>query len=313
MGSFYHVRLADSPLTRSQLEALQKAVQERLDEVNRQMSHYRPDSELSRFNAHASTAPFKVSAEFARVTRMALELHAQSGGAFDPTLGPLINLWGFGQQGETQKAPSKEEVEKTLRITGCRHLRVTDRDELQKDLPELQLNLSAVAKGFGVDEAARIIRARGVRNLMVEIGGEVVAFGHNPRGRPWRIGIDEPVAGALPGEFLRQALSLSDQAVATSGDYRKFFADADGRRYSHILDPATGYPTRHELASVTVVADTCLRADGLATTLFALGPEHGLAFIEKQTNASAFFMVRETNGGFRRFASSRFPRLEKVE
>ena len=309
MGTLYTVRLAGSPLTARQLEALQTDIENCLDEVNRQMSHYRPDSELSRFNRSTSTGPFRVSEPFARVTRFAVELCGRSDGAFDPTLGPLINRWGFGPDGRPDRQPADEEIAALLAITGCGHLRVTDHSELQKDIPGLELNLSAVAKGFGADEVARVVLARGVTNVFVEIGGEVAAFGRNEHGGRWRVGIETPKPDLLPGAAIEAIAEISGNAIATSGDYRNYAEDAAGRRYSHILDPRTGYPIRHNLASVSVVAPDCMTADALATTVFVMGPEDGLRFVESWPGAEAFLLVREPDGTFTPMASSGFEAL----
>lgn len=309
MGTTYSIRLAGSALTRSQLVDLRAEVDRALAEVNRQMSHYDPDSELSRFNRSRSTAPFAVSAPFASVVRFAVELHRRSGGLFDPTLGPLINLWGFGPAGRIENPPTPEQVRSTLRTVGGRHLSVPSDTEIGKDIPELQLNLSAVAKGYGVDEAARVIRARGLANVFVEIGGEVATFGHNAVGGKWRVGVETPDPRAIPGESLEAVLELSDLAVATSGDYRNFFEDAQGRRYAHILNPHTGYPAKHNLASVSVVASSCLVADGLATTLFVMGAEEGMEWLKGQPGAEALFIVRHPDGTFAQLASPGFEKL----
>lgn len=307
MGTTYSIRLADARLARRELDALEVEIVTCLDAVNRQMSHYRPDSELSAFNGSTSTAPFRVSAPLATVARFAVELNRRSHGAFDPALGPLIDLWGFGPQGRTNAAPTQEQIDEAMSRAGVRHLFVTPGGELQKDIPDLRLNLSAVAKGFGADEVARVILSRGVTNALVEIGGEIVALGRNTGGRKWRVGVDAPDPGAAPGGNLEAVLEVSDVAVATSGDYRNFFRDASGHAYAHILNPITGRPVEHHLASVTVVASNCLTADGLSTTLFVLGAEEGLPWVqEAYPDAAALFIVREEGGFLRQIATSNF-------
>jgi thiamine biosynthesis lipoprotein len=308
MGSPYTVQIAGTNLSPEEIDALKLAVEDRLKEVNRQRSHYQPDSELSQFNRAPANIPFKVSPEFARVVRFSLELNQRSRGVFDPTLAPVINLWGFGEKTDQRAVPPELELKKALKATGCQHLSVTAKDELVKDIPDLTINLSAVAKGFGVDEMARVIRARGVTNLFVSISGEVAAFGLNTEGNPWRVGIDSPVEQSAHGEDIEAIVPLSNLAISTSGDYRKFFTDAQGRKYSHILNPKTGRPLQHNLLSVSVVAETCHVADALSTTLFVLGPEEGLRWIEQYPNASALFMTRAADGRIKKFASSKFPR-----
>jgi thiamine biosynthesis lipoprotein len=313
MGTTYSIKLADSTLTQKQLAGLRTAVSGRLAELNRQMSHYRPDSEISRFNRNRSTDPFPVSESFATVARFAVELNRQSDGAFDPALAPLIDLWGFGPKGRRDAPPAEDDIRSALAVSGCRHLRVTDRGELQKDIPELELDLGAVVPGFGADEVARVIRSFGVSNLFVELGGEILAFGHNPDGGKWRVGIETPDAGRLPGSSIEAVLRVSGFAVATSGDYRNYFEGPDGRRYTHILDPRAGRPVRHNLASVSVAAGTCLEADGLATALFVMGAGEGPRWVEDRPGAAALFIVREEDGSFREIASSTFAAMTGYE
>jgi thiamine biosynthesis lipoprotein len=307
MGSAYTVQIADARLAEKEIEALQTAIDQRLQAVNRQMSHFQPDSELSRFNRAPAKTPFPVSPEFAQVTRQALELNRRSGGAFDPTLGPVINLWGFGEQGGAQHTPAAGLLQEALRETGCQHLAVTEKGQLVKDLANLQLNLSAIAKGFGVDEMARVLRARGLTNFYASISGEVFASGHNAKGQPWHVGIAAPFLKWTPGGPLAAIVPVSGQAISTSGDYQKYFVDEAGRRWCHILNPKSGRPVQHNLASVSVVAADCVTADALATALFVLGPQEGLRWMEAQSGAAALFIVREADGRFRKFASAKFP------
>ena len=315
MGTFYTVQLAGVAPGDRRLVELRAAVDRRLDEINRCLSHYLPDSELSRFNAAASTAPIKVSDELARVLRHALELHRRSEGAFDPTLGQLINLWGFGPEIRSQpQAPADAEIAAARRQGGARHLRVTSQDELQKDIPGLQLNLGAMGKGYGADEAARVLRDRGFTNVLVSVCGEMVACGVNSEGQPWQVGVERPryTSGRYHTEICA-VVPLSGGALSTSGDAHNFFRDARGRVYAHILDPATGRPVQHNLASVTVRAANGLMADGLATALYVMGPERGLHWVEQQRDIAALFIVREGPDRFRFIASARFPPFRKLD
>jgi len=309
MGSPYTVQVVGASLTEAQADALKTEVDDRLKEVNRQMSHYQPDSELSRFNRAPANTPFKVSPEFARVVRFSLELYRRSQGAFDPTLAPVINLWGFGEKTEQRRVPPEAELRAAMANTGCQHLSVKDNNELLKDIPDLTINLSAVAKGFGVDEMVRVLRGHGLTNIYASIAGEVRVLGHNPRATNWQVGITAPLAHWRENDPMAAVVSLSNQAISTSGDYQKFFTDAQGRRLCHIIDPRTGRPVQHNLGGVSVVAPDSMTADGLSTTLFVLGPEAGLRFIESWTNAAALFIVREGEGRFRSIPSSRFAGL----
>jgi thiamine biosynthesis lipoprotein len=306
MGSVYTVRISGTNLPPGKQEALKQEVEERLREINRQMSHYIPESELSRFNRVPAGEPFRISAEFAQVMRLAEDLNLRSRGAFDPTLGPLINLWGFGEREVQMNVPSAESLRDALRLTGFKHLRLNARNELVKEIPGLHLNLSAIAKGFGVDAMAAVLRRHGFKNLYASISGEVYASGHNRRGTPWQVGISTPLLNWREGDPVETVLSITGRAVSTSGDYQRYFVSPEGRRLCHILDPRTGQPVQHNLASVTVVADSGALADGLSTTLFVLGADEGLKCIEGFTNAAALFLIRENATSFRQVRSSRF-------
>ena len=253
------------------------------------MSTYRADSEVSRFNRAVPGEWFAVSADTAAVVATALEVHQGSGGAFDITVGPLVDLWGFGAGSKaTDRVPSDAEVAAAAARVGSDALRVrADPPALFKSA-DREIDLSAIAKGFGVDRAALWLEGNGVANYMVEVGGEVRTRGRNPQGEKWRIGIEAP-------ELLQQghaiaAVALSGESVATSGDYRNYF-EAGGRHYSHTIDPATARPVEHALASVTVVAADCKTADALATAIDVLGPDKGLAFAERE-NLAVYLLVR---------------------
>lgn len=306
MGSPYTVKIVGVDLAQDKTQALRGEIENLLGEVNRQMSHYQPDSEISRFNRAPAKVPFKVSPEFARVVRFTLELCRKSQGGLDPTLAPVINLWGFGEQTTNHVVPAEADLRAALAKTGYQHLSVTPKDELVKDLPDLTLNLSAVAKGFGVDEMARVLRGHGYTNIYASIAGEVRVMGLNPRRTKWQLGITSPVSDWREGDPMSAVAALSNQALATSGDYHKFFFDAQGRRMSHIFDPKTGWPVQHNVGGVSVVTDDNLTADALSTTLYVLGPQEGMKFIEAWTNAAALFILREKDGTFRNVPSSRF-------
>ncbi len=313
MGSPYKVQIVDGNLTELQINSLKAEIDERLKEVNRQMSHYQPDSELSQFNRAPAHTPFKVSPEFARVMRFTLDLCNRSNGALDPTLAPVINLWGFGETTSQRAVPSDAALAEALRKTGWKHLCVTGNDEFVKDVSELTINLGAVAKGFGVDEMIRVLQAHGLTNVYASIAGEVRVLGHNGRGTAWRIGITAPVDHWNEDDPMAAATALSNQALSTSGDYHKFFFDEQGRRLCHIFDPSTGRPVQNDVGGVSVTAPDSMTADALGTVLFILGPDKGREFIESWTNAAALFIVREPDGRFRQVASSRFSELAGYE
>lgn len=298
MGTTYHVQLAGVRLSREQQNAIREAVRQRLEEIERQMSHYNPESELSRFNRAPAGKSIEISPEFAQVLRCALQLSEDTGGAFDPTLGKLIKAWGFGPDDRPERFPDESELQEIQNQIGFRHIQFVSSNAIVKQVEGLELNLSAIAKGYAVDELAKLLRTHGIENAFVEIGGEVVAYGHNPYGKPWRVGIETPNPASAPGESITRIVLLTNDAIATSGDYRNFRMTPDGRRLPHILDPRTRQPVRHSLASVSVIARDCMTADGLATAAFVLGEQDGFAFIESRPNAEALFIVRSSNGEF---------------
>lgn len=305
MGSAYTIKIAGASLSTAQLDALKAEIEQCLREVNRQLSHFQSDSEISRFNQLPANTAFEVSPGFAFVLRHSLALNRLSDGAFDPTLGPVIRLWGFGEKAASGVVPSEEQIQEALAQTGCRHVTLSG-NQLVKDLPGLSLNLSSPAKGYGVDEMARVLRGHGLTNVYVAISGDVFTAGLNADGQKWRVGISAPLPGWRPGDPVVTVLSVSDQAVSTSGDYQKYVLDARGRRLGHIFSPRTGWPVQHNLAGVSVVAESCMVSSSLATTLFVLGPEEGMRFIESWTNAAALFVVREKDGNFRSIPSTKF-------
>ena len=270
-----------------------------LETVNAQMSTYRADSELSRFNAAAGTAPFAVSADTRQVVEAALDIGRLSGGAFDPTLGPLVDLWGFGPPGARQGVPSQGQIDAAFRHVGYQHVSVRQKPSaLFKKTPSIHIDLSGIAKGFGVDAVARLLEREGVGYYLVEIGGEVRSRGYSPRGDVWRVGIERP-AGALR----RHVIGLDGKGLATSGNYRNFFVNG-GARYCHIIDPRSGRPVEHGLASVTVIAETAMQADALSTALMVLGPRQGLELARK--NAIAGLFITRSESGFEETATDAF-------
>ncbi|CCU72230.1 FAD:protein FMN transferase [Thalassolituus oleivorans] len=301
MGTQYHISWVDTGDVSE--EALQALVDSRLREINHSMSTYDKSSELSLLNQRKDVDPeawIDVSADLMAVLRDADEVSRYSVGRLDVTVGPLVNRWGFGPDDE-RGVPSTEEIAKLLEQVGMKSL-ILSRDKNQiRMLRPLYIDLSAVAKGWGVDEIGRLLASHGVNNYLVEIGGELRTRGSKPEGA-WSIAVERPVSTVAD----RQAeliLSLGDNAVATSGDYRNYYEEG-GVRYSHTIDPLTGYPIRHALASVTVVHDSCSLADAWATALNVAGPEAAIALAE--ANDLAVFMIIREGDGFTEMASSRF-------
>ena len=304
MGTTYSIRLADSPLDRGALRRLQGDVDAALAEVNRQMSTWDPGSEISRFNRAGANEPVAISPDFQLVVRRALEIAEATGGAFDPTVGALVNLWGFGPDGLRRAPPTPDQIAAARAVIGWRHLRLLPDGRLEKDIADLKLDLGAIAKGFGVDRVAALLRERGIENFLVEIGGETLGVGRNDQGEPWRVGVLKPDGSA----DLQGVARLTDgRAIATSGDYRNFYRDENGELRAHIVDPRTAAPVGHAVASVSVLADDCLTADALATALFVLGPEEGLPLFAAQfPGVEALFLLRRENGRFEEVATPGF-------
>lgn len=284
---------------------LQTLIEERLEAVNQSMSNYRPDSELSRFNAlDEAGEPFAPSADFLAVMRAAAEIHAATGGAWDGTLDPLITLWGFGRDQQSGRVPAPGEIETLLARVDFGRIVITPEGQLVKGDGRLSLDLASIAKGYGVDSIAHLLDDEGYTDFLVEVGGEVFAAGLRPDGKPWRVGINRPSRGAGYSEIYK-VVALTDKGFATSGDYRNYF-EADGRFYSHILDPKSGYPVANGVVSASVQADTCTLADGLATALMVMGPERGLALVNTLPEVEALILVGKDDGSFSEHPSKGF-------
>jgi FAD:protein FMN transferase len=301
MGTSYRLVLAVAQ-PESDLTSIQADVDAALNRLEDQMSTWRPDSELSRFNTSDSTDWFPVSRDTAFVVSEARKIWKLSDGAFDPTVAPLIKLWNFAEEADARILPSDESIARAKSQIGFDQIEIRlDPPALLKKRSELQLNLSAIAKGYAVDVVSDLLAERLPVGHLVEIGGEMRSRGRKYDGTSWTVGIETP--DALTRQ-IHAALSLDDRSLATSGDYRNFF-EVDGKRYSHTIDPATGSPVTHELTSVSVLADDCLTADALATAIEVLGPERGLELAQRQ-NVAVYLIVRNESG-FRVQASESFP------
>jgi len=271
MGTWYTARVVDAPAGVDQ-NKLADEVRELLQAIDRRLSTYRDDSEVTLFNKNTATDWVAASAALAEVVAEALEVSRLSDGAFDITVAPAVNLWGFGPGGPDRRVPDDRSVEQAHDRIGYQFLQVRDRPPaLRKQRPDLAIDLSALAKGYAVDRVAALLAARDIANFMVEVGGEMITRGDNVHGRPWRVAVERPRDSERQ---IYAVLALSGQAIATSGDYRNFFQVA-GKRYSHTIDPRTGRPVTHQLASVSVIDASAMRADAMATALLVLGPEAG--------------------------------------
>lgn len=309
MGSTWSAKYR--PVTQTPEPAIvQRALQARLDDLEQQMSTWRANSDLSRFNASRDTNWFAVPRDTVVVVREALEVSQLTDGAFDVTVLPLVRLWGFGPGGKKDRVPDDAEVAAAIRCVGWQKLHVRlDPPALRKDFPELSVDLSALCPGYASDCLGEVLTSLGVKDFLVEVGGEFRARGHGTLGPGWRVGVERPPrAGDLPspssmaghttdGGFKPPALALAatvtltNQSLATAGDYRNFFT-ITGRRYSHHLDPRTGWPTESTIASVSVIHPSTMHADALGTALTVLGFEQAWALAQRE-QLGVLFMLRE--------------------
>ncbi|MCV6596239.1 MAG: FAD:protein FMN transferase [Mangrovicoccus sp.] len=303
MGTTYNVTTVGGPDTLDEA-SLKQAIDQALTRVNAAMNNWDPSSEVSQFNARDDSAAQKISADFVTVMQTANEIHSLSGGAFDVTLGPVISLWGFGPRSPDSPLPNETDLAAAMALTGQAQLLSLTDDGLAKSDPSVSVNLSAIAKGYGVDAIAAEIAALGVNDYIVEIGGDLAAKGNNPDGVPWRIAIERPTDTVDQTQSVQQVVGITDLGMATSGDYRNYF-EQDGVRYSHIIDATTGRPVTHKTASVTVLAPSAMEADGWATALLALGSEKALPIAEAQ-GLAVFAIDRGPEGDFITVASPAF-------
>jgi FAD:protein FMN transferase len=283
MGTTYSVKVHGT----GDPNNLQQKIDETLDAVNAGMSTYREDSELSRFNNTKANTPFTFSHDTYTVFQLAMNIARDSNGAFDLTVGPAVNSYGFGPKFDLD-LPADDELEAMRAYVGYQHLRLNDEARtVTKDHDDVYCDLSAIAKGFGVDTVSRLLESRGYENFFVEIGGEVRARGVNDKGQQfWSVGIEKPIHDVRE---IQAAIPLSNVALATSGNYRNF-AEVDGVKISHTIDPSTLKPVTHTLLSASVMHEDCAHADAYATALMVMGPDAGRAFAEDH-NVSVMLLV----------------------
>ncbi len=301
MGTTWHVSYLPA-VSAPDVDDLQRGIEAQLEQVNSSMSTYRPDSEISRFNALDSGVWFIASPEFFRVLSTALDIGQLSEGAYDVTVAPLVDLWGFGPDGIVDEPPSDQAIALLMPQVGQQKLQVDDKRFGVMKGSALTVDFSSLAKGFAVDQVAEWLLAQGIERFMVEVGGEMRLSGLSGRGDPWRIAIEQP---EISGREIATTVSLSDVALATSGDYRNYF-ELNGQRYSHSIDPRTGYPVAHDLVSVTVVHSSCMIADAWATALTVLGAERAMAVAN--TQGLAVYFIRRVEDGFEQSHTPQFSR-----
>jgi thiamine biosynthesis lipoprotein len=302
MGTSYHIKYNVGLFFDHQ--DLKNGITQKLRDINHSMSTFDSQSEISVFNQMKDTSSsVPISDPFYQVMTQAHKLFQMTNGAWDGTVKPLVNLWGFGHTKHHLKKPDDSQIEQCLKQVGFHNIMITDH-HLQKKIPNLELNLASIAKGFGVDQIAVVLEKHGIDNYLVEIGGEVFAKGTKINGTPWRVGINRPQIDADVHDVYF-ALPLEDKAIATSGDYRNFFIDGNNR-YSHVIDPKTGQPVSNGIVSVSVISDNCTFADGLATALMVMGPDAGIELVNGISGTECL-MIQESANKFKLYYSDHFP------
>jgi len=304
MGTSYHVTIvADQPAPAD----LADQIDQLLSAVDQSMSTYKSQSELSQFNRLPVSQQAKASDQLWAVLQTSEKIWRESSGAFDPTVGPVVDLWGFGPVVTEDEIPADQEIATAIANSGFEHLLLNRSEQTISKQKTIALDLSAVAKGYAVDQVADLLEMLALPDYLVEVGGEMRLSGTNPEGNPWRVAIELP--SLMPQ--VQQVVAVNNSAVATSGDYRNYF-EKDGVRYSHTIDPRNGKPITHNLASVTVMADRCADADAWATALMVLGEEEGMRIANK-FSIPAYMLIREGET-FRVLSSSAFePYLKNTE
>lgn len=305
MGTYYHVSWIGDDL--DQKSVLQQAIDNRLAAINKSMSTYDPESELSLLNQGLLQADsegwISISADLTEVLHMSLTVWHASSGDFDVTIGPLVNLWGFGPEARADHIPTKDDIASKLSQIGSEHIELDDARQRIRLKSQQYIDLSAVAKGWAVDEIAEVVEQQGIESYMTEIGGEIRAQGLKANKQPWRIAIERPQYDL--GQSVASVIELDGLGIATSGSYRNYFEE-EGVRFSHTIDPKTGYPIKHKLASVTVVHSSTGMADAWATAITVAGANQGLQLAE-ENNLSVFMLVGKEGGeGFEELASTEF-------
>ena len=282
-GTTYHITYqCDSDLTQS--------IKTELLKVDASLSPFNKESVITAINENKDVSPDEM---FKEVFSLAMDISKETDGAFDITVAPLVNAWGFGFKNGSQ--PSHHQVDSLLQLVGYKKVSMAD-GKVKKQDPRIMLDCSAIAKGYGTDRVARLLRNRGVQNYMVEIGGEVVTSGVNPERLPWKIGVTKPTDDSLnTGHELQTILNLTDKAMATSGNYRNFYYKG-GKKFAHTIDPKTGYPVQHSILSATVIAKSCAVADAYAPSFMVMGLDKARQVLERHPELMAYFIYSDEKG-----------------
>lgn len=269
---------------------LKKEIEAELQKVDASLSPFNKSSIISKVNRNEKV---EVNSMFTEVFNLAQEISEETGGAFDITVAPLVNAWGFGFKNDTKPTPAA--IDSLKQIIGYKKVRL-DGKQIVKNDKRIMLDCSAIAKGYGSDAVARLLRSKGIENFMVEIGGEIVTRGINEKRLPWKIGVTKPVDDSLnTNQEIQTILNVTNKAMATSGNYRNFYYK-DGKKYAHTIDPITGYPVQHNILSATVLADNCATADAYATAFMVMGLEKAKAILDRHPELMVYFIYSDKNG-----------------
>lgn len=301
MGTFWRVSVVGINEKRS--NELRNRIQTQLDADDQLLSTYKKDSALMRFNDTHSLSPWPVSEAMADIVTTAIRIGEKTEGAMDVTVGPLVNLWGFGPDKQPVMIPSQEQIDAAKAKTGLQHLTVINQyhqQYLQKDLPELYVDLSTVGEGYAADHLARLMEQEGISRYLVSVGGALDSRGMNAEGQPWRVAIQKPTDQE---NAVQAVVDINGHGISTSGSYRNYY-ELDGKRLSHVIDPQTGRPIEHNLVSVTVIAPTALEADAWDTGLMVLGPEKAKEVVRRE--GLAVYMITKEGDSFKTWMSPQF-------
>jgi FAD:protein FMN transferase len=300
MGTYYNVAVHTSKNIVK--EDLKQKIDVQLKMTNQQMSLYLPSSEITKFNKEDKNKPIKISNDFYKVMIQAQNLSKLTNGAWDGTIRPLYTLWNFNRQGIAAAIPDEKSIKACLTKTGFENIIIKEKF-LSKKIAPLTLDLGSIAKGYGVDVVVKLLKGSGFKNFFVDIGGEVYVSGERSLTKKWRIGIAHPDSKFHSSSY--KIVKLSDKAIATSGTYRNFF-EYKGKTYSHIINPETGWPVDNNIVSVSVIADNCMLADGLATGLLVMGRQKAIALVNSLDNVECLIIIKNKDDNLENFFSKGF-------
>lgn len=292
-GTTYHVSYENSVN-----DYLKPEIDSILKVIDYTLSIYNPESIISRINDNDSTV--EINDLFKKVYEKSIEVNNNSGGAFDITVGPLVNAWGFGPN--KREKITKQQINSLMPFIGMDKIKVQG-NKLIKKFPQVRIDFNAIAQGFTTDVICNYFDSKNIKNYMVEVGGEVRTKGKNPKNESWHVGIDKPVENMMPGEVVNAIISISNKAIATSGDYRKFFVE-DGKKYSHHIDPKTGYPAKQNLLSASIIANDCITADAYGTAFMVMGLEKSKEFLKNHPELNAYLIYSDNAGKLQEYMTN---------